>query len=183
MIKTLKSLLDIKAMNSSQKIHLFFYLIFLLFIISQAFTDWRGQIPAQDQLTYTEGYVGVVRAGENGNLIRLRLLEDPKKSIVFECTHPTSFTVAPRGCGDLKYLEKYLDKPAKIGWYDPSTSFELRPHGHQIVTMLANGDYFKKYEQTKRVNRHQNQGLVILTLIFISLSYVFFITLIYPKSQ
>lgn len=183
MIKVFKSLLDFRVMNRSQKIHLFFYLVFLLFIIGQAFTDWHGQIPPQEQLTYTEGYVGLVSAGDNGNLIALRLLEDPKKTMVFECTYPTSLTLAPKGCADLKYLEKYIDQPAKIGWYNPNTSFELRQHGHQIVTMLANGDYFKKYEQTIKVNQSQNRGLVILTLIFICLSYVFFIKLIYPKSS
>ncbi len=169
-------------MNKSQKIHIFFYAMFVIFIMAQTFTGWRAEIPLQNALQYSEGYVELAGADDGGNLIVLRLLDDPKNKMVFECTYPTSFSLASSGCGDFEYLEKYINKAAKIGWYQPNTTFKLREHGHQIVTMFADGDYFKKYEQTKRLNSNQNKMMVVLSLVFIYLSYIIFIKVVYPKS-
>lgn len=171
-----------KKMNTSQKIHVFFYILFLSFLALHVITGWRGQIPAETDLNYTEGYVGIDNSGDGGYIVALRPLNGKGELTYFSCSYPTLFTMETKSCGDLSYLKRYENKYAKIGWYQPNIKFALQSHGHQMVTMTSEGDYYKNYAGIKSGNKTQNILLVLLMVIFGGISYPIFRTLIYPKS-
>lgn len=181
-IETIKTLRNFKDLTKSQKIHLVFFIGFLIFILLQPIMKWRVAIPSESDLQYSEGTLDYIGIGDGDILVILWPTKKLQDVIVFGCSYSADTSASNNTCMGRKYLEPYLEKRAKIGWYDQPSVLGFKNNVRQMVTMKSNGDYLKTYEKTKRINAAQNKTLVGITLFFFLLyTYVFF-RIVYPTT-
>ena len=164
-----------KSLSKTKKTYIIIFLSSLCFYPSKVILEWRGRdFPLKSELQYSEGILDY-----GGYGITLKSIKDSREKTVFSC-HYTAFTTRDSGsCMDFKYIEPYLDKPAKIGWYYQKDFLGFNNSLPQLVSLEVDGEKIKYYEKTVKINKNINTGSfvisfsmsIILTLIFTKIIY------------
>lgn len=165
-----------KGLSKTQKNHIILLMLTLCFFPSKLLLEWSGRdFPLKSELHYSEGILDYEGYG-----ITLKSIEDSSKRTIFSC-HYTAFTTRDSGsCMDRKYIETYLDKPAKIGWYYQPDFLGFTNDFPQLVTLEVEREQKRYYKQTLKFTKDANIIFVGITL-FVNVFWLWiFMKIIYP---
>ena len=82
---------------------------------------------------------------------------------------------------ELRSVEPYLAKRAKVGWYYQSEFLGFKNNIPQLVSLEIDGKYLKTYEDIVKKNKRKNKIFSFVYLFFMIIFTVTFIFVIYPK--
>ena len=182
----IKKIRKFSELTRSQKIHIAAYLLFVLFLASKCFLEWKGRdFPKEAELNYSTGFLEHSRTlGRNSKAyIGLRSMQDANKITRYDCSYTAFISSTSGSCMDLSGVEAYLDKKATVGWYYQSNFLGFENSMPQLVSLEVADKHLKTYEEVARLNRKVNIVKSITYLFFTTFYSFLYFRFFYPKTQ
>ncbi|MGO2559998.1 MULTISPECIES: hypothetical protein [unclassified Psychrobacter] len=179
-----KNIRKFSKLSKSQKIHIILFLLFISFLPTKYFLEWRGRgFPQESQLNYSTGILEYTRTTgkRSRSLIILEPIEYSDEKVVYGCSYTAITSGSSASCLDLKSVEPYLGKHAVVGWYDQPSFLGFKNDTPQLVTLKIDDKHLKTYDETFRANK-KSHVLLGFVCLFLTVLYTFiFIKILYPK--
>ena len=170
--------------TKSQKTHIIVFLLFMSFMPTKSFLEWKGRdFPQKSELNYSTGVLDYVRTTgkDSKSFTVLRSIDGSGQDTVFGCSYTAFVSSTTGSCIGRNKVESYLGKKATVGWYYQPSFLGFKNNIPQLVSLEIDGKYLKTYEEIVEKNKSKNKIFSFVYLFFMIIFTVTFAFVIYPK--
>ena len=144
--------------------------MFLLFTSRYEGMDF----PKEYELNYTTGEFSIVKQPKGRNHIRLNYISGDHQSMLFTCGYSPFGNGESSSCGDTKFLEPYVNKMVKVGWYEQPDFLGFKNDTPQLVTIEVDGQVIRNYAEVAKYIKEMRDINLYFFLPGSILSFPFF---------
>ncbi|WP_296208697.1 hypothetical protein [Psychrobacter sp. UBA3480] len=180
----IKIIRKFSGLTKSQKTHIIVFLLFMSFMPTKSFLEWKGRdFPQKSEINYSTGVLDYLRTTgkDSKSFTVLRSIEGSSQDTVFGCSYTAFISSTTGSCISRNKVESYLGKQATVGWYYQPSFLGFKNNMPQLVSLEVNGKHLKTYEETVNKNKRKNKIFSFVYLFFTIIFTVIFIFVIYPK--